>query len=79
MKNVKIYDNGGETVDRFTIVIGCDIVCMSNNPLSPQGVNTHMGSYGHLADRSKWGEEVPFVKLSKDLKEAIRLRKILYL
>ena len=79
MKNVKIYDNGGATVDRYTIVIGCDIVCMSDNPLSPQGVNTHMGDYGYTADRSKWGDEIPFTGLPKDLKEAIRQRKILYL
>ena len=36
---IEVYDNGGETFDRYTVVIGCNVYSMSANALSPQGVN----------------------------------------
>ena len=39
MKKVRVFDNGGETIDRYTVYIGTDAFAMSENPLSPIGVN----------------------------------------
>lgn len=35
----KIYDNGGATFDRYTIVTNGAIITMSDRPRSPSGVN----------------------------------------
>jgi hypothetical protein len=57
---VKIYDNGGETFDRYTIYLGdemdgkYDCLCMSNDPLSPNGVCMH--STGQLGEHN--GSEI---------------------
>lgn len=37
------YDNGGTTIDRYTIIIDNDVYSMSINPNSPQGVNEYYG------------------------------------
>lgn len=46
---VVVYDNGGKTADRFTILNmkTKEVFAMSNNPLSPGGVNTFCGILGH--------------------------------
>jgi len=36
---MKLYDNKGKTIDRYTVIINRDAYTMSENPLSPQGVN----------------------------------------
>lgn len=36
---VKVYDNGGATFDRYTIVTKDALYTMSPNPLSPSGFN----------------------------------------
>jgi hypothetical protein len=36
---VKVYDNGGATFDRYTIVTKNALYTMSPNPLSPSGFN----------------------------------------
>jgi hypothetical protein len=41
MNRIVVWDNGGETADRYTVQIGRDIYTMSDNPLSPQGVNMY--------------------------------------
>lgn len=50
-----IYDNGGATVDRYTIILGkpynSSLITMSEKPLSPNGVNM----YSHDVD----GEYIP--------------------
>ena len=79
---IRCYDNGGETIDRFTVVFtgkrGGYYVGMSYNPNSPQGYYQHGGkawyetqnidkpSYGHL------GRKVHFSNLPKNCKNAIR-------
>ena len=66
-KWIRVYDNGGETIDRFTVVNtgnyvnrnGCDYLSMSSNPSSPQGVCQHgwsastidRPSYKHLGKK----------------------------
>lgn len=47
MDNVDVYDNDGETFDRYTIILNDDLsnaLGMSHNPESPQGVNQFVGA-----------------------------------
>ena len=45
---VQVFDNGGKTVDRYTIIIGESIYCMSSDPTNPQGVNQCAGTWKPL-------------------------------
>jgi len=61
-KNVRCYDNGGESFDRFTVVFtgnykgrdGCDYVGMSEFPFHPQGFGQH-GYAENIIDTNKSG------------------------
>jgi len=46
----KVFDNGGTTFDRYTVVIGNDIYGCSEHPFHPQGFGQYCGSgseYNH--------------------------------
>jgi len=43
---ILVYDNGGKTVDRYTIVIDTEVFGMSENALSPNGFNQYAGRIG---------------------------------
>lgn len=61
---VRIYDNGGETFDRYTAIFtgryagrelgGCDYVGMSENPFHPQGYGQH-GEAREVIDANRHG------------------------
>jgi hypothetical protein len=69
-KHVRIYDNGGETFDQYTVVFtgnykgrnGCEYIGMSTNPFHPQGFGQHGHSwtvidypkYSHLGKKIKF-------------------------
>ena len=57
----KVWDNGGKTMDRYTIQIegepGC-VVC-SHNPFSPQGVYMHIALDPSMGDPDYLGVELP--------------------
>lgn len=65
MDILEIYDNGGDTIDRYTVVfnyfetpesLAC--LCLSDNPTHPQGYSMfaycHVG--GHLGKRVKFSD-----------------------
>jgi len=66
MKNLRIYDNGGATFDRYTVVYldrpeyGDMLQClaMSENPLHPQGFCQHSSAMigSHLGKPIKFKE-----------------------
>jgi hypothetical protein len=70
---IQIFDNGGRTCDRYTIILGQDVFIMSSNPLSPQGINMWAGTI----PIHKWGKCAPLGKpisfegLSEEVKEAV--------
>jgi len=73
IKNVKIWDNGGKTFDRYTAIIDGEFLGLSNNPFSPQGFCQHAGdvpkgitSFKHL------GKRVKFEDLNDNVKQAIK-------
>lgn len=63
-KYVRVYDNGGESADRYTVVFTgryrhktlgeCTYLAMSGSPYHPQGVGLH-GSSGDTPDTNEWG------------------------
>jgi hypothetical protein len=68
---IKVYDNGGKTFDRYTVVIerktkgalDKDMYGMSFNPNSPQGFNQYEGPVG-----SGWTARQLAKQLGKRLK-----------
>lgn len=77
---ITIFDNEGETVDRYTVYIGrdgvTDIYSMSDNPSHPQGVN----QYSHTVQGMEPPEahdddiEIGFPALPEKVQDAIRER-----
>lgn len=49
MKNIIVFDNGGETFDRFTIIDrkSGDMIGSSENPFHPQGFGQYCGNPAH--------------------------------
>jgi hypothetical protein len=74
MKNVIVFDNNGETFDRFTILdkkTG-DIIGSSSNPFSPQGFGQHCGNvadnYWNVAYGYSWRKRI---NVKKSIKFAV--------
>lgn len=72
---IKIYDNGGETFDRFTVVyLTQTYACyygylgMSENPFSPQGYCQH----GSCTDGPHLGKEIKFEDLPEACQRAVK-------
>jgi hypothetical protein len=70
-----VYDNGGASFDRYTVIIDEDVIGMSENPQSPQGFNQYVGDASEFGDDlSHLGEEVPFAALPLEVQRAINDR-----
>ena len=65
MKDVKIFDNGGESFDRYTVIIDNSVFGMSDNPLDPQGFNQYCGDIEDFPkDLSHLGKDISDKRLS---------------
>lgn len=71
---IEIYDNGGETFDRYTVIIDGDVYGMSANPQSPQGFNQYSGTLAELPMARSNGERVTIESLSEVVQDAINAR-----
>lgn len=76
---IVIWDNGGKTFDRYTVLIGRDVYGMSLHPQDPQG----FGQYSHTIKKGEVytggtdpGKKVPFEKLPDDVQVEIARRII---
>ena len=81
-KNIRIYDNGGETVDRYTVVFTgnfkgrdgrCYYLGMSESPFHPQGFGQH-GESDTVIDYPKYshlGKKIKFQDLPTDCQKAV--------
>lgn len=75
--NVRVYDNGGKTVDQFTVLIKDGeewaVFTMSLNCLNPAGINMYSHNVKKISDAitkdDKEIQSIPF-----DVREAIKLR-----
>lgn len=68
-----VYDNGGKSFDRYTVVYDGDAYGMSVNAKSPQGFNQAIGPAAKFAleNNPAVGERVMFSSLPKEVQEAI--------
>ncbi len=67
---LKIYDNGGKSFDRYTLILGSgEALFMSANPLQPNGVCMH----GEVEKTITLGKEVDFDILPEAVQKAIEL------
>jgi len=73
--NIEIYDNGGESIDRYTIFIGNAVYGMNNAPLSPSGFNQYIGTSEEIEHGPHLGKKVELKDLPEDVQKAIELRK----
>ena len=71
----KIYDNGGKTFDRYTVLTepwyfgkSCNAFGFSKNAKSPQGFNQEVGD---VFEGAKLGKEIYFIELPDEVQEAI--------
>lgn len=78
MEIYKIYDNGGKTWDRYTLLTepfhfgkSCDAFGFSENAKSPQGFNQFCGD---VYEGAKLGKEISFDCLPTEVQEAITER-----
>ena len=64
--NVTVWDNGGLTMDRYTVVIGDDVWFMSSYPGYPNGVCMYGGIWmGDLEEPSIVLNELPIAVLEQ--------------
>lgn len=77
---VRLYDNGGETLDRYTCVFtrrygeGFPFLMMSGRPFSPLGVGQHGEGGEAPIDRPRYshiGKKVGWDELPKDVQRCI--------
>lgn len=75
MQIYKIYDNGGKTWDRYTVLTepyhfgkSCNAFGLSKNAKNPQGFNQSINEVYEGADI---GKEISFDDLPKEVQEAI--------
>jgi len=73
----KIYDNGGKTWDRYTILTepyhfgkSCEALGLSDNPESPQGFS----QWGDAYEGDHLGKEIRLEKLPKNIQNHILQR-----
>lgn len=72
----KVYDNGGQSIDRYTVIIDNDVYTMSTNALSPNGFNQYYGSVGDILRWENVGQEVSLMTLPKEVYTAIKDRAL---
>lgn len=64
MKTYTVFDNGGKTVDRFTVINmnTADVFAVSNNPGTPEGIGNHCGNCAEhriVLYGSGWRQRLP--------------------
>lgn len=75
MKIKGIYDNGGKTLDRYTVIYDLPengrncfwSIGMSENPFHPQG----FGQHGAAMPGSHLGEKIKFIQLPTDCQKLV--------
>lgn len=71
----RVFDNGGETTDRYTILLDRSLFAMSEDPLSPLGFNQYIGEMDELGWLIPLELEVSISSLPRDIQTAIQYRK----
>jgi len=79
-KDITVLDNGGKTIDRYTVIAGAEVFGLSDNPTSPQGFNQWLCNVNDLdiVKTTSHSKEVSFESLSPQVKGAIERRIYAY-
>jgi hypothetical protein len=75
MKNIITWDNGGKTIDRYTVYIQGEWFSMSSNPLSSKGIDMWIDVSAEAVSNGVYGPQVDFKSLPTAVKLAISRRK----
>ena len=69
---IRVFDNGGKTIDRYTVIWHDNIYYMSENPGHPQGVNQYAGVFqATTANVKRLGKEITLDSLPRAVLLAI--------
>lgn len=71
---LKVWDNGGKTIDRYTIRVRNDYYGMNKRPFDPQEFCQYVGSYGEVKEGRHLGRlltQIEFKTLPADVRKAI--------
>ena len=74
---LKVWDNGGKTMDRYTVRIRNEYYGMSVYPFSPQGFCQFVGEYPEIKEERHLGRlltQSEFKTLPLDVRKAIMNR-----
>jgi len=76
---VRIYDNGGKTIDRYTLVVPSvntpgmlDMYGFNDNPYHPQGFGQYAGEYRQMSSYSHLGKLVSLDSLPDDARRFVK-------
>ena len=67
---IKVWDNGGKTADRYTVLIDGHCFGMSENATSPNGFNQYIGRYQYGAAQDA-GKRIDISLLPEPVRKAI--------
>ena len=83
MKTLRVYDNGGKTIDRYTVlipninintgVIYLEMLGLSDNPNHPLGFNQFCGEWKRGSTKNL-GKRIQYFDLPGEVREAIKSR-----
>lgn len=67
----RYFDNGGQTIDRYTIIIGSGVYGMSENPTHAQGFNQYCGEVEEfdLSDNEGAGQAIEVGRAARSRSE----------
>lgn len=76
---IRIYDDGGKTVDRYTLVVPSvdeprmlDMYGFNDAPYHPQGFGQYAGSYGRMGSYAHIGKLISYHDLPEQAQRFVR-------
>jgi hypothetical protein len=76
MTNFAIYDNGGKTWDRYTVIIKGSVYGMSINACMPDGFNQYCGEESELPGVPGKDKKIGLGKVNAQVTQAIIQRMV---
>ena len=76
--NIRIFDNEGRSIDRYTVFIDGGVFGMSHNPNSPQGFNQFCCTVSEVGNEKRYtrlGKEITIEDVPEEVQIAIKERE----
>lgn len=76
MRKIRIYDNGGKSIDRYTLITpDGDVFGFNDAPYHPQGFGQFCGSFGnYLSSYRHLGKPIKLEALPEDAQRFVKER-----